>query len=122
MELFDIALWDADFDKSLIEPPAKKICKRKAATKKEQEHLLKEIRQLPLSEIATFCLDTTCSKLTEHIIFKVKKFSLELEPDDIYFIVMFLNNTFASLYENCVQKKDKYITFNFSGTSAAVFS
>ena len=104
----------SNFDESPIEPPAKKIRKRKAATKKERERLLKEIRQLPLSEITTFCLDTTRSKLTEHTIFKVRDFSLELEPDDIYFIVTFLKNTFASLYENCaVLKKDKYITFQF---------
>ena len=105
MALFDIGLESVvetspDFDESPIEPPAKKIRKRKAATKKERERLLKEIRQLPLSEITTFCLDTTRSKLTEHTIFKVRDFSLELEPDDIYFIVTFLKNTFASLYEN----------------------
>ena len=118
MELFDIGLESVvetspDFDKSPIEP--KKIRKRKAATKKERERVLKKIHQLPLSKITTFCLDTTRSKLTEHTIFKVRDFSLELEPDDIYFIVTFLKNTrmFASLYENCVQKKDKYITFQF---------
>ena len=90
MELFDIGLESVeetspDFDESLTKPPAKKNCKQKAAAKKEREHLLKEIRQLPLSEISTFCLHTTCSKLTEHTIFiKVREFSLELEPDDIY--------------------------------------
>ena len=79
MELFDIGLESVvetspDFDESPIEPLAKIIRKRKAATKKERERLLKEIRQLPLSEITTFCLDTTCSKLTEHTIFIVRDF------------------------------------------------
>ena len=60
MELFDIGLKSVvetspDFDESPIEPPAKKIHKRKAATKKERERLLKEICQLPLSEVTTFC-------------------------------------------------------------------
>ena len=49
MELFDIGLESVvetspDFDESPIEPPAKKIHKRKAATKKEQERLLKPMQ------------------------------------------------------------------------------
>lgn len=116
MEQFDIGLeciveTSADFDESPTEPPAKKIRNRKAATKKERERLVKEIRGLSLNEITTFCLDTTRSKLTEHA--KVKEFSLAFEPSDIYFIVTFLKNTFASLYESCAQKKDKYISFQF---------
>ena len=48
MELFDIGLksvveMSPDFDESPIEPPAKKILKQKAATKKEWERLLKEV-------------------------------------------------------------------------------
>ena len=119
MELFDTGLESVvetspDFDESPIEPPtAKKIRKRKATTKKEWECLLKDIYQLSWSEITTFCLDTTCSKLTEHTKFEVKEFSLAFEPDNIYFIVKFLRNTFTSLYESCAQKKDKYISFQF---------
>ena len=119
MELFDTGLESVvgtslDFDEPLIEPTAaKKICKRKITTKKEQECLLKEIHQLSLSEITTFCLHTTRSKLTEHTKFEVKEFSLAFEPDNIYFIVKFLRNTFASLYESCAQKKAKYISFQF---------
>ena len=115
MELFDTGLksiveTSPDFDESPIEPPAaKKIRKQKATTKKERERLLKETYQLSLSEITTFCLDTTRSKLTEHTKFEV--FSLAFEPDNIYFIVKFLRNTFASLYESCARKKDKYICF-----------
>ena len=58
-------------------------------------------------------MDTTCSKLTEYNKFEVKEFSLAFEPDNIYFIVQFSRNTFASLYESCAQKKDKYICFQF---------
>jgi len=102
-----------DFDESITktEPPAKKARRRKVATKKERERLGKEVRALRLSEVATFCLDKTRYKLTEHANPSVKEFSLAFEPEEIFFIVRCLKNLFE--YSACAQKKDKFITFQF---------
>ena len=70
-EQFDFCLEECvievspDFDESPAgQPPAKKTWQRKMATKKEQEHLVKEIRAFSLHELFTICLDTTRFKLT----------------------------------------------------------
>jgi len=104
-----------DFDKSKakLEPSAKKARRRKVVTKKERECLVKEVRELRLSEVATFCLDKTRYKLTEHANPSVKEFALAFEPEEIFFIVRCLKNLFTEVYSACAQKKDKFITFQF---------
>jgi len=49
------------------------------ATKKEQERLVKRVCALRSSEVATFCLDKTRYKLTEHANPSVKEFSLTFD-------------------------------------------
>ena len=68
MEDFDLGLegtvieMSLDFDESREEPPKTK-CRQKAVTKKEREHLVKEIGRLLLTVTTSHCLDTTCTKL-----------------------------------------------------------
>ena len=119
MEDIDIGLEETvvetspDFDESPQEPPAKKARRQKSATKKERERLTKELHNLPLYPIATYCLDVTRSKLVSHDNPLVKEFALSFEPMDVLFIVNFLRNGFVNLYEQCAKKKDKFITFQF---------
>ena len=81
MEDVDIGLKETvvetspDFDESPHEPPAKKVRRRKGATKKERE-----VRNLPLYPVATYCLDVTRLKLVSHANALVKKFLLSFEP------------------------------------------
>ena len=70
-EQFDFGLEECvieaspDFDESPAgQPPAKKTQRRKMATKKEQEHLVKEVHAFLLHELTTICLDATQFKLT----------------------------------------------------------
>ena len=102
-----------DFDESSHHPPTKKVRRRKAVTKKEREHLVKEVHNLPLTPITTYCLDVTRSKLVSHANKSVKEFTLSFEPWNVFFIVGFLKNAFANLYERCAKKKDKFIAFQF---------
>jgi len=92
MEDVDIGLEETvvetlpDIDECPQEPPAKKARRRKSATKKEQEHRTKEVRNLPLYLIATYCLDVTRSKLVSHANPLVKEFTLSFEPLDVRII------------------------------------
>ena len=70
-EQFDFGLEEcvieasADFDESPAgQPPAKKTQQRKMATKKEREHLVKEVHAFSLHELTTICLNVTRFKLT----------------------------------------------------------
>jgi len=74
-----------DSDEFPGEPPAKKTRRRKVATKKEQERLVKEVRAHSLCEIATSCLDKTRFKLTEHLNQSVGEFASMFEPDEVFF-------------------------------------
>jgi len=118
MEDIDIGLEETvvetslDFDESPQEPLAKKARRRKSATKKERKRLTKEVHNLPLYPIATYCLDITRSKLVSHDNPLVKEFALSFEPLDVLVIINFLRNGFY-LYEQCAKKKDKFITFQF---------
>ena len=118
-EQFDLGLEECvvemspDFDELPTEPAPKKARRRKVATKKERESLVKQVRVLSLSEVAAFCLDVTRYKLTEHVNTSVKEFSLAFEPKDIFFVVKCLKSLFIELYLACAQKKDKVITFQF---------
>lgn len=103
-----------DFDESPAgQPPAKKTRRRKMATKKEREHLVKEVRAFSLNELTTICLDATRFKLTEHVNPLVKEFAMAFEPSDIFFIVKCLRSLFAEVYEDCHKKKEKFIAFQF---------
>ena len=69
-----------DFDESPHHPPTKEVRRRKVVTKKEWEHLVKEVRNLPLTPITTYCLDVTRSKLVSHANKSLKEFALSFEP------------------------------------------
>jgi len=106
-----------DFDDLSTEPPKNKQ-RRKVATKKVQECLVKDIGALRLSELTAFCLDKTWYKVTGHTNPLVKEFSLAFESNDIFFndiffIVRCLKNLFTEVYLACAQKKDKFINFQF---------
>ena len=50
----------SNFDESPAgQPPTKKTWQQKMVTKKEQEHLVKEVRTFSLHELTTICLDAT---------------------------------------------------------------
>ena len=74
---------------------------------------MKEVRNLLLTPIITYCLDVTHSKLVSHANNLVKEFALSFEPWDIFFIVGFLKSVFANLYERCAKNQDKFIAFQF---------
>ena len=70
-EQFDFGLEECvieaspDFDESPAgQSPAKKTQRQKMATKKEREHLVKEVRAFLLHELTTICLDAMRFKLT----------------------------------------------------------
>ena len=91
MEDMDIGLEETvmetspDFYESSHKPPVKKVRQWKDVTKKERERLTKEVRNLPLYPVATYCLDVTRSKLVSHANALVKEYSLSFEPLDILF-------------------------------------
>ena len=100
MEPFDIGLdgeeikASPDFDDLPAEPPKKKIRRqRKSTTKKERDCLIRKIRGLSVDELATFCLDKTRTKLTQHPNAAVKEFSLSFEPSQVYFMASSLQLT-----------------------------
>ena len=89
----------SDFDKSPAgQPPAKKTWQQKMATRKEQEHLVKEVRAFSLHELTTICLDAIRFKLMEHVNPLVKEFAMAFEPGDIFLVCCpFLSSITLSL-------------------------
>ena len=102
MEDVDIGLKETvvqillDFDECPQGPPVKKARRQKSAIKREWEWLTKEVRNLLLYPIATYCLDVTRSKWVSHANPLVKEFALSFEPLDVLFIVNFLRNGFVN--------------------------
>ena len=102
MEPFNIGLdreeieISPDFDDLPVEPPKKKTRRqRKATTKKERECLVRKIQTLSVDELASFYLDKTRSKLSQHANTLVKEFSLSFESTQIYFLASSLQLTFT---------------------------
>ena len=64
---------------------------------KERDCLIRKIRGLSVDELATFCLDKTRTKLTQHPNAAVKEFSLSFEPSQVYFMASSLQLTFTKV-------------------------
>ena len=118
MEPFDIRLdgeeieASPDFDDLPAEPPKKKIRRRKSATKKERDCLVKKIQGLSLDELTSVCLDKTRTKLIQHSNATVKEFSLSFEPSQIYFVASSLQLTFAKIYQDWPHSSSIRITLS----------
>ena len=98
-----------DFDESPAgQPPAKKTWWRKMVTKKEQEHIVKEVRAFSLHELTTLCLDVTRFKLMERVNPLVKEFAMAFKLSDIY--------SRSSQHHHACQAFDSSIT-NMQGTT-----